>query len=521
MSTAFDRAAVCAKMTAGTLQQNDLPQAFALLALVANETDALRREMAGMGQCFQFNLGEETYHVSFDAGTCEAGVGPIKNPTVIFFIDPETVLEIARGNLHSSVAQMGGRIDYTGPRPDAIAFQRVFELFLDQFLIDRAPLEMTAAAGRVKFGVIGAGGAFHFHSNGDRGSPYIVYTAVYDRDFTRAKKMAARHRDSRMLPYETLDEMLATDIDAVLVMVPHVYHDDIVVKCAQAGKHVLCEKPMGTTIEGCRRMIQACKENNVKFMIAENHRFLPAHTKMREIVEQGLIGEVLMIRAYEGVNEIAGLSQSGFWKGDPIQAGGGALMDMAAHKFATIEYILGAKCIQVTAQLAKQVIQLPEKAEDNAIAIARFDNGALADIMVSFTQMTAPYNSMEVFGTKGTIYENHAWERPVRFCSFDERMGENLQKWVEPEVEHAVFPVYYTISVRETDEHFARCILEDREPAFTPEQSMHAITGILAGYLSAIEGRPVDCAEIEAMADEGRCIEILERLAPAIPINKN
>ncbi len=373
----------------------------------------------------------------------------------------------------------------------------------------------------VKFGIIGAGGAFYFHSNGDRGSQYIRYTAVYDRDFEKAKKMARRYRDGDMKPFERLEDMLASDIDAVLVMVPHTYHDDIVVQCAQAGKHVLCEKPMGTTLEGCRRMIKACREAGVKFMIAENHRFLPAHTYMHEIVRQGLIGDVLMIRAYEGVNEIAGLSESGFWKGDPIKAGGGALMDMAAHKFAAIEYIIGAKCTKVVASLAKQAINLPEKAEDNAVAIAHFDNGAVADIMVSFTQMTVPYNSMEIFGTKGSIFENHAWEKPVRYSSFDERMGENQQKWVEPEIEHAAFPEYYTISVRETDEHFARCILEDREPEFTPEQSMSAIAGILAGYLSAIEGRPVETAEVEKLADEHRTTEvILERLAPAIPIHQ-
>ena len=374
---------------------------------------------------------------------------------------------------------------------------------------------------KVKFGVIGVGGAFHFHSNGDRGSKYISYNAVYDRDYEKAKKMARRYKDGEMKPYEMLGEMLQSDIDAVLVMVPHAYHEDIVAQCAQAGKHVLCEKPMGTTVESCRRMIKACRTAGVKFMIAENHRFLPAHVTMRDIVQQGLIGDILMIRAYEGVNEIAGLSESGFWKGDPIKAGGGALMDMAAHKFAAIEYIIGAKCTKVVASLAKQAINLPEKAEDNAVAIAYFENGTIADIMVSFTQLTKPYNSMEVFGTKGSIFENHEWEKPVRYCSFDERMGENQQKWVEPVVEHAAFPEYYTISVRETDEHFARCILESREPEFTPEQSMNAITAILAGYLSAVEGRTVETAEIESMADENRSIEILERLAPSIPINKN
>jgi Xaa-Pro aminopeptidase len=176
----------------------------------------------------------------------------------------------------------------------------------------------------------------------------------------------------------------------------------------------------------------------------------------------------------------------------------------------------------VSAVLKKQAINLPEKAEDNAVAIAEYENGAIADICVSFTQMTIPYNSMEIFGTKGSIFENHAWEKPVRFCSFDERMGKDQQQWVEPDVEHAPFPEYYTISARETDKHFALSILENRDPEFTPEQSMNAITAILTGYLSHIEGRPVETAEVEKLEDEGKCTQvILERLAASIPINKD
>lgn len=102
------------------------------------------------------------------------------------------------------------------------------------------------------------------------------------------------------------------------------------VRCAEKKKHVLCEEPMGTTIEGCQRRIDACEGNGVLFMIAENHRFLPAHNCVHDLIASGAIGRVLMIRAYEGVNEIPGLSMSGFWKGDLIKAGGGSLMDMAA-----------------------------------------------------------------------------------------------------------------------------------------------------------------------------------------------
>jgi predicted dehydrogenase/Xaa-Pro aminopeptidase len=514
-----------AKLQRGDIRAGDIRECFALFARICNSTDEIYYEMREMSRSFQFNLDAEIYTIEFGGGECASYAGAPVKPAVIFTISIKTVLDILLGNIHSSVAQMGGYITYTGPKPDALSFQNIFELFLDQFLTAGTPRTVQSGAGqdkRLKFGIIGVGQAFQFHSNGNRGSNLISFTAVYDRDYEKARKMASRYTDGVLTPYKTLEEMLASGIDAVLVVVPHIYHDDIVVQAARAGKHVLCEKPMGTTVEGCRRMIKACKDAGVKFMIAENHRFLPAHVCMHEIVRKGLIGDVLMVRAYEGVNEVAGLSVSGFWKGDPLKAGGGALMDMAAHKFAAIEYVIGSKVSKVTAVLAKQAVNLPEKAEDNAIAIANYENGAIADVMVSFTQMTIPYNSMEVFGTKGSIFENHAWEKPVRFCSFDERMGEDQQKWVEPDVEHAVFPEYYTISSRETDKHFALSILENRDIEFTPEQSMNAITAISAGYLSAIEGRPVETAEIERIADAGKSTElILERLAASIPINKN
>jgi predicted dehydrogenase/Xaa-Pro aminopeptidase/putative sterol carrier protein len=514
------------KLEKGELKAGDFSDALVFFAQVCNGAEDIRYEMRDMSYCFQFNLDNQVYSIAFSNGFCETSEGPAEKPTVIFVISVKAALDIIAGNVFSGVAQMAGDIKYTGPRNDAMAFQRVFELFLDRFIrrdvdsLKEARKKMNYA-GKVKFGVIGGGLAFNFHSNGDRGSGIIAYTAIYDRDFENAKKMALRYRDGVMIPYETLDEMLASDIDAVLVMVPHEYHVEVVVKAAKARKHVLCEKPMATTVEGCRRMIRACKENGVKLMVAENHRFIPVHVQMRDIVAQGLIGDVLMVRAYEGVNEIAGMMRSGFWKGDPIKAGGGCLMDMGAHKWAAIEYIIGSRCTKVTAALAKQQVYLPEKAEDNAVAIACYENGAIADVMVSFTQMTTPYNSMEIFGTRGSIFENHDWPNPVRFCSFDERMGENQQKWVEPKVDHAAYPEYYTVSVRETDKHFAQCILENRDPEFTPEQSMNTIAANLAGYLSAIEGRPVEIAEVERLADDERTIEILERLAPAIPINRH
>ncbi len=237
----------------------------------------------------------------------------------------------------------------------------------------------------VKFGVIGAGGAWSFHSNACSLSPLIDFVAIHDVNFRHALKMCKRYRSGSMTAYRDLDEFLKTDIEAVLVLIPHAYHEEVVIKCAEAGKHVLCEKPMAVTLEECDRMMVATRKAGVKFMIAENHRFLPAHRYIHDAIKEGLIGDVLLVRAYEGVNEIAGMTQPDSWKGDIRKAGGGCFMDMAAHKFAALEWILEDRVQSVNTMLSKQATNLPGKGEDNALAMVTFSKGTVCELVVSFT----------------------------------------------------------------------------------------------------------------------------------------
>ncbi len=339
---------------------------------------------------------------------------------------------------------------------------------------------------------------------------------MYDVSYRHALKMCNRYRHGNITAYKNLSEFLKSDIEAVLVLIPHAFHQEVVRKCAEAGKHVLCEKPMAVTLEECDSMIEATREAGVKFMIAENHRFLPAHRYIHDVIKEGLIGDVLLVRAYGGVNEIAGITQPGSWKGDIMKAGGGCFMDMAAHKFATLEWILEDRVHSVTAMLSKQATGLPEKGEDNVLAIVTFSKGAFCELVVSFTQQTVPFNSLEIHGTQGTIFENHMWDRPVRFFSFSRAMGENRKKWFEPELEHGPFPHYYTISVKHEDGHFARCILEDKEPEFSPEEARSAIECILTGYLSAIKGREITSEELVDFAKQNCSASIIKELGEHI-----
>ena len=369
---------------------------------------------------------------------------------------------------------------------------------------------------RVKFGIIGCGGAWAFHSAGTKNSKKIKFNSCYDIDEKTAKRTGKMYK---MEYYTDLNKFLQSDIEAVLIMVPHYFHEEMVIKSAEAGKHVLCEKPMATTLEGCDQMINATKKANVKFMIAENHRFLPAHKYIADVVQKGLIRKIFLIRAYEGVNEIPGLMKEGSWKGNPIKAGGGSLMDMGAHKFATINWILEDKGESAFSWITKQCTTLQEKAEDNAIMLLKYNKGTIVDVVVSFSVRTPPTNQIEIYGTAGTILEDHSWINPVKIYSLHENMVENKAKWYEPKIEHRPFPKYYEISSRIEDEYFANCILEDKEPEFTPEQARDAIATILMGYLSAKRGCTVTYGDLINVYNNEGTRSILEGLEKYVKNN--
>jgi len=361
----------------------------------------------------------------------------------------------------------------------------------------------------VKYGLIGSGAAWRYHSLGIKKIPTLKLKSMYD---IKNARMTARAK--KMDFYDDFDEFLKSDIDAVMIFTPHYLHEQYVLAAADAGKHVLLEKPMATTLEGCDEMIEATRKAGVKFMVAENHRFLPAHKYIMGAIQSGLIGKPFLIRSYEGVDEIEGLMKKGFWKGHPLMAGGGSLMDMGAHKFATMNWILNDTVESAYSWITKQCTSLEEKAEDNAMVFLQYKKGTIAECTVSFSVMSPFSNSLEIYGTMGTIVENHDWENPIRMFSKHGNMGEYKGKWYEPKIEHGAFPKYYQISMRNEDSHFTDCILNDTDPEFTPEQAKEAIAVVLMSYLSAKLGKTAtrnDLMEIYRTKGTKSILEGLEK----------
>ncbi len=352
----------------------------------------------------------------------------------------------------------------------------------------------------VKFGIIGAGSAvWRYHKLGTKNNPRIKFVSGYDID---ENKLAKAAKYSKLEPFSKLDEFLKNDIDAVMVLVPHYLHKDLVIAVAEAGKHVICEKPMATTLEECDEMITATKKAGIKFMIAENHRFLPAHQFIKDVVQRGFIGDVFLGRTYEGAYAASQFFSADDWGFTYTKGGGGVVSDQGVHKFTMLNWILGevdsAQC-----WLSKTLKSPPNKGEDTAIILLRYKCGATVTVDISSSTVHPLTNKTELHGTKGTIFEDHDWERPVKiFSSHPE--AEVKGAYYSPEIEHGPFPDYYKISMGHEDAYFAECILEDKKPEFTPEEARQGVAVVLLAYLSAKNGRMTSMDELmEVYKKEG------------------
>lgn len=371
----------------------------------------------------------------------------------------------------------------------------------------------------IKFGIMGCGSASNFHILGNKKdpNPNIKFVAAYDINENNLNRVTKRHK---FTPYTDLDKFLQSDIEAVLLLVPHFLHADLTEKIAEAGKHVLCEKPMACTLEECDRMIESTKKAGVKFMIAENHRFLPVHQYIKQLLDKKFIGDVFLTRTYEGAYcDSQEFFDPNLWNFTFDKGGGGVVMDQGVHKFSMLNWFLGdvesAQC-----WCSKTLNSPSNKGEDTAIVLLRYNSGAIASVALSSTTVHPLNNSTELQGTKGTIYEDHSWENPLKIFSSHleaEKKGEFYSPTVP--IEHGPYPQYYTISAQYEDRYFANCILNDKDPEFTPEQAKEAVAVVLLSYLSAKNGTITTMDELKRIAKKEGTSSILQNFLPVIQNN--
>ena len=207
------------------------------------------------------------------------------------------------------------------------------------------------------------------------------------------------------------------NVDAVYLPLPNGIHMEWVKKAAAAGKHILCEKPMATTLADCERMVEAAKKSGKKLMIDQNQRLAGAHVKARELIEQGEIGSVITFATAfrHGGPETWSIDPGqSTWFFDKKRAAMGAMADLGVHKTDLIQYLIGQTVEEVEAQLCtldkKFSDGSPIMVDDNAFCIYRMDGGAVGTMTASWTNYGPEDNSTVINGTKGMlrIYDDPA-----------------------------------------------------------------------------------------------------------------
>jgi myo-inositol 2-dehydrogenase/D-chiro-inositol 1-dehydrogenase len=271
------------------------------------------------------------------------------------------------------------------------------------------------------------------------------------------------------------------DIDAIVICTPTDTHTQIVEEVAAAGKHVFCEKPLDFDIAGVDRAIAAVEAAGVKFQVGFNRRFDSNHSRVRELVAAGKIGEPHILRITSRDPEAPSI--------DYVKVSGGIFLDMTIHDFDMARYLIGSEVEEIFA--AGGVMVDPRIGEagdiDTAVMVLRFRNGVIGTIDNSRRAAYGYDQRVEVFGSGGMVAtSNKAPDAAV----VSDGVG------IHGPLPHYFFIERYADSYITEMNAFVRCILEDETPPVTGIDGRIPVVMGHAARKSYEENRPVRLDEI-------------------------
>lgn len=245
------------------------------------------------------------------------------------------------------------------------------------------------------------------HAPEYRDNPAARITGFYDRDEGRAKELAQQY-GGRV--YASFEELLADgDVEAVSVCTPNVLHSVHAIQAMEAGKDVLCEKPMATSLEEAQRMMEVQRATGRVLMLGHNQRFVRTHIRAKSLLEEGVIGRILSVQTNFKHSGPEGWSveRGGTWFFSKDRAAFGVLGDLGSHKIDLVRYLLGDEIHRVFASLQTldkrdaqgSLIDL----DDNAVCLFTMRSGIPGILNVSWTDYGKEDNSTVVYGSKGTM----------------------------------------------------------------------------------------------------------------------
>jgi predicted dehydrogenase len=342
-------------------------------------------------------------------------------------------------------------------------------------------LGLAAQAGERKVGycVIGLGTIADHFMRGVLTSENSKITGLVSGHRDKAERIAAQYGvpKSSIYGYEDMDKFRDNKtIDAVYVALPNSMHAEYTIRSAKAGKHVLCEKPMSTTVREAEDMIAACRAANVKLMIAYRLHYEPLNLKAIKLIHDGALGRIGTINGAFGFD-----ASPGAWRLNKKLAGGGSLFDVGIYVLNASRYLSGEEptgFTGVTGTVEKDDPRFSE-VEENISWTEKFPSGLVATGSSTYGTQMPGY--VKVFGPKGTLEIGPGLNYDgIRLrASFSQSRGEPRVEIDETNSE--MDPMQFT---REAN-HFSECVLQNKTPSSPGEEGLRDIKYITEIYASA------------------------------------
>ncbi len=332
----------------------------------------------------------------------------------------------------------------------------------------------SANVAPIRLGLIGCGKISTAHTRGykELGNTFQI-VAVCDTDEQAALQRAHELGVSTVFTdYQAL--LSANIVEAVDLCIPHYLHAPIGIACLEAGVHVLVEKPIATTLADADKMIKAAQKAGKILMIGHNERYDHQYQKMKELVDEGWLGDIFCVRADHN-HDFRVASQN--WLRNKQEAGGGVLLGSGSHRIDMMRWLIGeireVFCAQIT---------LPDRleGESSAVVTLRFESGAIGELACSWAASHAPwYELMWLQGTRGMVHNVPRGS----LSYYSELLSEDEQyKKIDILNEYS-----FTRELR----HFSECLRQGKTPLTDGSEGRKTLAVVLAAYQSVIDNRPV------------------------------
>jgi len=332
-------------------------------------------------------------------------------------------------------------------------------------------------------GVIGLGMGRE-HVRAYSALPDVRVAAVADLDEARLKSCQAEFKVERVLT--DYRELLAMpEIEVVSVCLPNFLHAPVVIEALQAGKHVLCEKPMAKTAAEAEAMAKAAREQGRTLALAMNYRFVfsPDSFYLKHLVDQGRLGSVYYVRTQSLRRRTFRRGQK-TWFNDKQRSGGGGLIDMGPHMLDLAMWLAGDYSPVSVSGVAKTALMTDTDVDDLASALVRMKGGAAILLESTWASFTRPGLFLTLLGTEGGAMIDFGAGAGRRLTLFSEQEG----AFVETTPVDIQLPFQPEATPQE---HFLKALREGREPETSAERGLAVMRVLDAVYQSSASGKEV------------------------------